>query len=69
MLASMRRGEESEPTVLQCNGCWAACDTKDHSVVTACQHLYCLNCCQTILESDDPTCPICTQVGMVGGGS
>jgi hypothetical protein len=33
----------------------------DHSVATKCGHLYCLTCCQTILESDDPTCPICTQ--------
>lgn len=46
---------------LRCNGCWSVCESTQHSVATACQHLYCLSCCQTILESDDPTCPICSQ--------
>lgn len=46
---------------LRCNGCWSACDSSQPIVATACQHLYCLSCCQTILESDDPTCPICSQ--------
>lgn len=51
-----------ESGTLRCNGCWSACDSSQRSVATACQHLYCLSCCQTILESDDPTCPICSQV-------
>ncbi|KAI3428508.1 hypothetical protein D9Q98_007332 [Chlorella vulgaris] len=57
----MNGGGEGEAS-LCCNGCWNACDPKDHSVATKCGHLYCLTCCQTILESDDPTCPICTQL-------
>lgn len=53
---------------LRCNGCWTACDNSQPSVATACQHLYCLSCCQTILESDDPTCPICSQASGAGTG-
>lgn len=47
---------------LQCNGCWSAVDSKEHAVVTSCHHLYCLNCTQLIMDSDDPGCPICQQV-------
>ncbi|KAL4428409.1 hypothetical protein ABPG75_002498 [Micractinium tetrahymenae] len=47
---------------LQCNGCWAAVDSKEHAVVTSCHHLYCLNCTQVIMDSDDPGCPICQQL-------
>lgn len=47
---------------LQCNGCWSAVDCKEHSVVTTCHHLYCLNCTQLIMDSDDAGCPICQQV-------
>lgn len=31
-------------------------------MVTACHHLYCLNCTQLIMDSDDAGCPICQQV-------
>lgn len=51
---------------LRCNGCWEACSSTEFSCATSCQHLYCLTCCQTILESDDPTCPICNQARRLG---
>jgi hypothetical protein len=31
-------------------------------VATSCGHLYCLSCAQTIIESEDSTCAICSQV-------
>lgn len=55
------QAERAQP-VLRCNGCWADVDCKEHSVVASCGHMYCLTCCQTIMDSDDSTCPICTQV-------
>ncbi|GFR41376.1 hypothetical protein Agub_g2059, partial [Astrephomene gubernaculifera] len=42
--------------MLRCNSCWSDLDGK--SVVTACQHLFCLKCAQQIVESGSG-CPIC----------
>ncbi|KAG2455111.1 hypothetical protein HYH02_000931 [Chlamydomonas schloesseri] len=45
--------------MLKCNACWSELEGK--SVVTSCQHLYCLKCAQQIVESDS-ACPICESV-------
>ncbi|PNH12270.1 hypothetical protein TSOC_000761 [Tetrabaena socialis] len=42
--------------MLRCNACWS--DLEGKSVVTACQHLFCLKCAQQIVESDS-ACPVC----------
>ncbi|KAG2499132.1 hypothetical protein HYH03_002715 [Edaphochlamys debaryana] len=45
--------------MLRCNACWS--DVEGKSVVTACQHLFCLKCAQQIVESDS-ACPVCESV-------
>lgn len=48
--------------MLRCNGCWQECSHADHHAATACSHLFCLNCVQQIIESEDSCCPICSAV-------
>eukprot|EP01024_Parvocaulis_polyphysoides_P043798 TRINITY_DN40198_c0_g1_i3.p1 TRINITY_DN40198_c0_g1~~TRINITY_DN40198_c0_g1_i3.p1 ORF type:complete len:267 (-),score=37.23 TRINITY_DN40198_c0_g1_i3:55-855(-) len=44
-----------------CNECWLEIEVKGEAVATACGHLYCVKCAQTIMEQHG-TCPMCENI-------